>query len=291
MLDPILRPAHRDAEAAGGQRHQHHRREDRRLHPERSARVGRRHQPQPRRRKAQRRGRHTVERERALEVRPGGDRPRRGVPGADDPGALDRRARRSGVAEPAPHDEVGTGQRGGKIAVGEAPVGGDVAPHRLVEDGRPGRQRRLRRRRHRQRVVLDGHELRGVLGHVAVPGHHHRHRLAHVADAVDGRRPVLDRPADGRRERPGQGGDVGTGQHADHARHGQRRRHVDRHDPGVGLGRAHHRRLGDVGQRGEVVHEPALAPEEGVVLHPRHRQAQPRARPGRGRRRRRRRRH
>ena len=53
---------------------------------------------------------------------------------------------------------------------------------------------------------------------------------------------------------------------ADHARQRERGGGVDRADARVREGRAHDRRAADVGQRVEVVDEPALAAQQGVVL-------------------------
>jgi hypothetical protein len=62
------------------------------------------------------------------------------------------------------------------------------------------------------------------------------------------------------------GGDVGTRDDADHAGQRERPGGVDCADARVCEGRAHDRRAGDVGQRVEIVDEPALAAQEGIVL-------------------------
>jgi hypothetical protein len=60
---------------------------------------------------------------------------------------------------------------------------------------------------------------------------------------------------------------------ADHTRHGERGGGVDRTDAGMRERRAHDRRDAGVRQRIEVVDEPPLAPQEGIVLNAQRRSA------------------
>ena len=119
VLEPILGPAHRDAEHPRGEPDEHDVRQHGRLDPERAARVGRRQQAQPVAAQAERRGRDAVQRERALEVRPRGEAARRLVPVADDAVALDGKAGRARHAERRAHDDVRARERVVDVAVVE----------------------------------------------------------------------------------------------------------------------------------------------------------------------------
>ena len=120
---------------------------------------------------AERRRRDGVERERPLEVRPGGQRRRRLVPVADDAVALDRSAAPAREAEALPHDEVGPRERGVDVAVCE----------RAVVDARIRRRRGLDVEHRVERLVVDLDQLERVLGDVAVARDDDGERLAGVA--------------------------------------------------------------------------------------------------------------
>ena len=264
MLAAILRPAHRHAEQARRDRHQHDCVQDRRLGAERAAALGRREQPQLRARDAERRRGDAVQRERPLEVRPGGHAAR--LPVRDHAVALDRRGRRARVAEALAHDVGGAGEGRLGVAVAERAVAGDVGAERGMQQRRALGHGGLDARGHGQRLVVDQHALGGVLGEVAVARDDDADGLADVAGDVDCGGVVDDaraeRGAEGARVR----GDVGAGHHADHARQRERCRGIDRADARVRERRAHDRRAADVRQRIEVVDEPALAAQQGVVL-------------------------
>ena len=178
MLQAVLDPAHGDAELARREAHQDDVREDRGLDPERAARVGRRDQAQLRAGEAERAGRDRVQRERALEVRPRGERALGGVPVRDDAVALDRRAAPAREAEALAHDEVGFRERGVDVAVVERAVG----------DACVGLDRGLRVEHGLERLVLDLDQLEGVLGEVAVARDDDRDGLADVARRSRARR-------------------------------------------------------------------------------------------------------
>ena len=127
-------------------------------------------------------------------------------------------------------------------------------------------QRRLDARRHGQRLVVHEHALGAVLGDVAVARDDDADRLADVARDVDGGRVVDDPRAERRREGTRVRGDVGARHDADHAGQRERGRGVDRADARVRERRAHDRRAARVRQRIEIVDEPALAAQQGVVL-------------------------
>ncbi len=220
MLDPVLRPADGHAELPGGEPEQHDVREDRRLDPERAAGVGGRDQAELVPAQPERGCGDAVERERALEVRPGRELRERRIPVRDDGIALDWRAREAGEAEPLAHHEIGRGQRCVDVAVVE----------RAVVDARGQTLQRIDDRV--ERVVVDLHELRCVLRHVAVPGDDHRERLADVAGDVHRRRVLRHARVDPGREGPRELLHVGAGEDADHARVRERGARIER-DPRV----------------------------------------------------------
>ena len=192
MLEPVLGPAHGHAERARREPEEHDVREDGGLDPERAARVGRREEPEPVAAKAERRGGDTVERERPLEVRPGGQPAARLVPVADDAEALDRHAREPRDAERLAHDEIGPCERLVDVAVVE----------RAVVD-----RRRLEGVEHRiERLVVDGDELGRVLGDVPVARDDDGEGLAHVPRRSRGRRVVRDGRLDSRAGTASRGG-------------------------------------------------------------------------------------
>jgi hypothetical protein len=118
---------------------------------------------------------------------------------------------------------------------------------------------------HRQRLVVDEHPLGGVLGEVAVARHDDAYGLADVAGDVDCGGVMDDagskRRAEGARVRR----DLGAGHDADHAGQRARRCGIDRADARVRERRSHDGCARDVGQRVEVVDEPALPSQEGIV--------------------------
>ena len=285
VLDPVLRPPDGYAETARRQRHQHHRREHARLHAERPAGVGRRDQPQPGRRQAQRRRRHAVE----------GEQPWKFDQAVTEPDAGPRR--RSRRRSPPACTTTGDGGTGAARPDRRRPAppprrrrrtsgaGRDVAADRVVEHRRPHRQRRLRRGHHRPGVVL--HRTSSAASSATSRSQATTTATGYpdVADPVDrAARCSTARPmADGngrdsaatsalgaRRRRPA----PPTAARRQRPRCGRGPRSKDRRPP---------RRCGAAG-RGRS-HEPALAPEEGVVLDPLDQPPDPGAGPGRRRRR------
>ena len=135
-----------------------------------------------------------------------------------------------------------------------------------MQQGRALGERGLDARGHRQRLVVDEHALGGILGEVAVARHDDAHGLADVAGDVDCGGVMDDARSQRGAERARVRGDVGAGHHADHARQRERCSGIDRADARVRERRSHDGRAADVGQRIEVVDEPALASQQGVVL-------------------------
>ena len=207
MLEPIFDPAHGDAELPRREAHEHDVGEDGRLDPERAARVGRRDQPELRARQPERSGRDGVQRERALEVRPGGER------------ALglrsSRRRRRS--TRPACSSSAGSGSARGRRDRPARALRRRRRMERAVGDARVGVDRGLCVEHRLERLVLDLDQLEGVLGEVAVARDDDRDRLADVARRSRARPRTAGRRVDAGRKRPRELDDVGTGEDADDA--------------------------------------------------------------------------
>ena len=120
-----------------------------------------------------------------------------------------------------------------------------------------------------EHVVVDVDQLGGVLCDVAVVGHHHRYRLAHIAGPVDGGGVVGHRGLDRQGERPERGADLVGSDHGDDAGMGSGPVQAHGSDAGVGVGAAHDRGRQGAGEGIEVVEEAALATHQRSVLHAR----------------------
>ena len=136
--------------------------------------------------------------------------------GDDHVAAIEQiRVERGGVAERGGDVRAGIGEQHGRVAVG----GGLVQPdHR------------------RQRVVVDVHQLHGVLALVPVLGDHHGHRLPHEPDHIPGQERLAHLPVDHaghRRRQHREAGQVGAGERGDHTGCLPRGADVDGADPRV----------------------------------------------------------
>jgi len=94
-----------------------------------------------------------------------------------------------------------------------------------------------------ERLVVHHHARGRVLRRIAVLGDDERHRLADVAHAIGGERPLQIALEAGKRGEPdgnrrGDGAEIGRGQHEDDARRSHRRRRVDAGKARVGDGAA-----------------------------------------------------
>ena len=116
----------------------------------------------------------------------------------------------------------------------------------------------------REQLVLDLDQLEGVAGGVAVLGHHVGDLLALEADLVGGQHRLH---VAGERRHPGQAhrGQQLAGDHGPHLGVGLGGRHVERPDPGVGVGAAQHGAVEHAGQL-DVVEVAALPPQEAGIL-------------------------
>ena len=166
------------------------------------------------------------------------------------------------MAEHAP----GAGERAIRVAVLEAALLRNVAARFLEQQRRVRRDRILEEGDALQRLVVDLDQFQRVFGDVAVLGHHHRHRLAHVAHFVDRAdvkfHPRLDH-AGNRARHPG---DLRAGDDADHARELLGAAHVYAEDPGVRVRRAQDRRVAHACHRFEIVDEAPAAGEQRLVF-------------------------
>ena len=135
-----------------------------------------------------------------------------------------------------------------------------------MQNGRRGVERALGIDDHGERIVVHPDEIGGVLGHVAVLGHDHCHRLADEPDAVRRRAVVVDRRRHADREGLGVPGDVRAGESAVHAVQRQRLRQIVAADRRVRQRRAHDRRVAHVADRRVVVDVGSAPGEEPRVL-------------------------
>jgi hypothetical protein len=162
-----------------------------------------------------------------------------------------------------------TGEGGGHVAPAAASAHQQVVGPALVQARRVALEGRVDVDHRGQGLVRRHHEVRAVLGRVAIIGDHGRHRLPHVADAIARQDRPVRRPArlyvHGVRAHDGHPVEVGAGDHFADARGAGRARRVDRADARMGVGRAH---KGDVERPGEldVVDVAAARPHEAGVL-------------------------
>ena len=154
---------------------------------------------------------------------------------------------------------------------------GDVARHVVVHQMLRARGG-FRRDDHRQRFVIDRHQLRRVLRRVPVGRDHERHRLARVADHVRGEAALGAavgevRMRDQQREVEPAKGEVGGGVNRDHARHAAGGARIDGLDSCMRVGRADKAAL----ERAlvDVVGEAPVTAKQTVVFDPLHRCAEP----------------
>ena len=179
----------------------------------------------------------------------------------------------------APHPETardpdrGPRERRRGIPARELPVHDDVARKLLVEARGIGRERGLRVRLRRQRLVVDRDPLRRVLGEVAVLGKDRRDRLPDVADleAREHRqlRRLIARHARRGPERAAGSLDVGGGHHGRDPWCAGRFAGIDAGDPGMALvapAECEVQRPGGT----EVVHIAAPPGEEAGILEALH---------------------
>ena len=89
-----------------------------------------------------------------------------------------------------------------------------------------------------ERLIVDLHQLGGVLGDIAALGDDQRHRLADIAHALDRQRPLLHRRLHRREERIGELADLLAGDDGPDAVMRQRARRIDADDFGMRVRRA-----------------------------------------------------
>ncbi len=136
------------------------------------------------------------------------------------------------------------------------------------EQGSAGGERLGRGGADGQRIVDHVDESEGIFRHVAIVGHHQRHRLAHVPHhaAGDGGLEIALRA--GRRPHAirddGVGGHVGRGEHRAHSRQLERPLRINGDEAGMGVARTEDGSLEHAGHP-HVGHEPARARREPVA--------------------------
>ena len=102
------------------------------------------------------------------------------------------------------------------IAVTEGAFARDVGMQTLVQDRLRGVERGERVDNRGQQIVIDLDKVERVLSGVAAARDNDRHRLANIANAVNGNRPALDRRFHADDQAGGQGGDILTDEHSRH---------------------------------------------------------------------------
>jgi hypothetical protein len=165
----------------------------------------------------------------------------------------------------------------GRVAVAVAPFEAEIAGRLFRQQRRAGGAGRGGGRHGGQRHVLDRDQLRRVLRLVARLGDDERHRLADVAHLVHSQERLRLEGEGlagdgiglgaGAQRRESVGGDLGGGQHRQHARRGKRRRPIDAVDPRVRMRRAQHHRMDQPVER-QIVEIAAAPGQEAQILPP-----------------------
>ena len=274
-------PFHRAPDELGAEQHQRDLVVDRGLHAEAAADVAGDHPHLGFRHLEYALGELGAERVGALQ---------RGVDGVTAVGGVvvpDRAARLHGDGGDAVDDEMlahhvgGARERGvgrGLVAVDLDEA--DVVLAIVVDARRAGRRGQCRRHHGGQRLVVDHDALGGVGRLVRGLRHHEGDAVADPAHPVGHQRRIARAihraavaPLEAARHRqvaPPRGPPVGAGQHREHAGRGLGRRHVDRADFRMGMGRAQHMAERHAGQR-DVVDVAAAATHQAWVLEAGHR--------------------
>ncbi len=273
MFESVLHPLDRRAGLAGRQAHQHRVRKHRLLDAKAAAGIARGLVAQPVGRHLERHRHHRMQRERPHEI--GGDVVAfvTGQELGNHHAAFDRRA---GVARivRGQRDPVRRGGKGGLwLAVAEVAVAHHIGAYAGMQDGRIVGQRSLDRYHRRQHAVIHPHQVERVFGQCTALGHYHGHRLAHIAHAVHGQRPLLHWRLHGDHEGARPGCQVGAGQHGMHARRGKRGGGIDGAKFGMCMRGTHDGRVQGARLHAQVVAIAATAGEDRGVLEPLHRAA------------------
>ena len=266
VLEAVLGPLYRYTHQARHRCDQHHVGIHRLLDAEAAARIRRRHDAQPVARHIQRTRHQGLQHERALEIRP--DRIAIGMrlELRDHPVSLHRRGNRArktvGVFESA------FGAREGivGVAVFEFALLRYVRARFLEEQRRIRLERVVEVRHARQRFVVDFDQFKGILGYIAVHGHHDRDGLAAIARL--GRRAHLETHlrAHHARDDAGDRRDLRARDDADNARQLFGRAHIYRADTRMRMRRTQDRRVAQTRHRLQIVDKAPAAGEERRVL-------------------------
>ena len=249
VLDAVLGPFHRPASDARRERDQHHIRKNRKFNAETAAGIGRDAQAQFRAGDAQRARHHRMHAERALEIRQHIVAAFGGIVLGDHHVAFDRRERQ-------PREFRGHGD----AAIRAREGGFGVAVGKLAHRDFVGLGLRMKERRgliargtriddRFARRVFDHHQFGGIFGDIAALGHDQRHRLANIAHALHGQRPLLHRRFHRGEKRLREFAHLFAGDDGPDAVVRERSPRVDRKDVGVRVGRAD-----DVGVQGADRH-------------------------------------
>ena len=184
------------------------------------------------------------------------------------------------VDDPDPGDLVRPGEGGGdRRFVALDPIEAEVIVQLLMQQRRPGRQRRPALRDRGQIFVSSFDQFGGIARLGQAPGHHEGQRIADKADLVFGQ-PAVARhrgaaaAAARHRRRAGNGADAGGGKigaavDGQDTRRGLSGLQVEGQDLGVRNGAAHHQAIALAGA-GDVVGIAADAGDQAPILQPPH---------------------
>jgi hypothetical protein len=188
-----------------------------------------------------------------------------------EPARLQRGRGLPRIDEALADHQIGALERARRVSAVHGDHGHVVGFRPREEEGSTGGEGLGRRGAHGQRIVDHVDEREGILGHVAIVGHHQRHRLAHVPHHAPGDGGLEIALGAGRRAHPirddGVGGHVGRGEHRAHSRQLERPLGIDGDEAGMGVARAEDGGLEHAGHP-HVGDEAARARGEPVAAQP-----------------------
>jgi hypothetical protein len=152
------------------------------------------------------------------------------------------------------------------VAVSEQAIADEIAPDRLMQEGGTLREGRLGIDHGRALSVLHLDEVERIFGLVAIGRDRDGDRLADIAHALDRDSARLHGRSNAGEERPGDVGDIGSGNNCDDPRERACGLNIDRQDIGMRVRRAQDRRVQRARLDAKIIDVAAATRQQSGVL-------------------------